>query len=96
MGDLGEAAAGSGSKFGMLAKELAPLVGEAGLIVGVAAAAVYATSKIAGMVETMQGGNGMTTQYGGYLHDYATQLASVAKLTNNQSEFSKRERNFIY
>lgn len=30
--------------------------------------------------------NGMTTQYGGYLHDYATQLASVAKLTNNQSE----------
>lgn len=86
LGDLGEAAAGSGSKFGMLAKELAPLVGEAGLIVGVAAAAVYATSKIAGMVETMQGGNGMTTQYGGYLHDYATQLASVAKLTNNQSE----------
>ena len=34
----------------------------------------------------MQGGNGMTTQYGGYLHDYATQLAGVAKLTNNQSE----------
>lgn len=86
LGDLGEAAAGSGSKFGMLAKELAPLVGEAGLIVGVAAAAVYATSKIAGMVESMQGGNGMTTQYGGYLHDYATQLAGVAKLTNNQSE----------
>lgn len=86
LGDLGEAAAGSGSKFGMLAKELAPLVGEAGLIVGVAAAAVYATSKIAGMVEAMQGGNGMTTQYGGYLHDYATQLAGVAKLTNNQSE----------
>lgn len=86
LGDLGEAAAGSGSKFGMLAKELAPLVGEAGLIVGVAAAAVYAISKIAGMVESMQGGNGMTTQYGGYLHDYATQLAGVAKLTNNQSE----------
>lgn len=86
LGELGEAALGSGSKFGTLAKELAPLVGEAGLIVGVGAAAVYATSKIAGMVETMQGGNGMTTQYGGYLHDYATQLAGVAKLTNNQSE----------
>lgn len=86
LGELGEAASGSGSKFGTLAKELAPLVGEAGLIVGVGAAAVYATSKIAGMVESMQGGNGMTTQYGGYLHDYATQLAGVAKLTNNQSE----------
>lgn len=86
LGELGEAVLGSGSKFGTLAKELAPLVGEAGLIVGVGAAAVYATSKIAGMVETMQGGNGMTTQYGGYLHDYATQLAGVAKLTNNQSE----------
>lgn len=86
LGELGEAASGSGSKFGMLAKKLVPLAGEAGLIVGVGAAAVYATSKIAGMVETMQGGNGMTTQYGGYLHDYATQLAGVAKLTNNQSE----------
>lgn len=86
LGELGEAALGSESKFGMLAKKLAPLVGEAGLIVGVGAAAVYATSKIAGMVESMQGGNGMTTQYGGYLHDYATQLAGVAKLTNNQSE----------
>ena len=34
----------------------------------------------------MQGGNGMTTQYGGYLHDYATQLTNVANLTNDQSE----------
>ena len=34
----------------------------------------------------MQGGNGMTTQYGGYLHDYATQLTDVANLTNDQSE----------
>ena len=34
----------------------------------------------------MQGGNGMTTQYGGYLHDYATQLTNVANLTNEQSE----------
>lgn len=83
---LSEAAGTSGGKFASLAKELVPLVGTAGLIVGVGAAAVYATSKIAGMVESMQGGNGMTTQYGGYLHDYATQLTNVANLTNDQSE----------
>lgn len=48
--------------------------------------AVLLTKKLAGLFETMQGGNGMTTQYGGYLHDYATQLTDVANLTNDQSE----------
>ena len=48
--------------------------------------AVLLTKKLAGLFETMQGGNGMTTQYGGYLHDYATQLTNVANLTNDQSE----------
>ena len=74
MGDLGEAAAGSGSKFGTLAKELAPLVGEAGLIVGVGAAAVYATSKIAGMVESMQGGNGVGTTFGNTMDNFIQTL----------------------
>lgn len=74
LGELGEAASGSGSKFGTLAKELAPLVGEAGLIVGVGAAAVYATSKIAGMVESMQGGNGVGTTFGNTMDNFIQTL----------------------
>lgn len=65
---------------------LASLVGTAGPIAIVTAGTVFLTKKLAGLFETMQGGNGMTTQYGGYLHDYATQLTNVANLTNEQSE----------
>lgn len=71
---LGEAAGTSGGKFASLAKELGPLVGTAGLIVGVGAAAVYATSKIAGMVESMQGGNGVGTTFGNTMDNFIQTL----------------------
>lgn len=71
---LGEAAGTSGGKFASLAKELGPLVGIAGLIVGVGAAAVYATSKIAGMVESMQGGNGVGTTFGNTMDNFIQTL----------------------
>ncbi len=70
----------------LLGTSLASLVGTAGPIAIVTAGTVFLTKKLAGLFETMQGGNGMTTQYGGYLHDYATQLTNVANLTNEQSE----------
>lgn len=69
-----------------LGTSLGSLVATGGGIALATAGAVVLTKKLAGLFETMQGGNGMTTQYGGYLHDYATQLADVAKLTNDQSE----------
>lgn len=69
-----------------LGTSLGSLVATGGGIALATAGAVFLTKKIAGLFETMQGGNGMTTQYGGYLHDYATQLANVANLTNDQSE----------
>lgn len=69
-----------------LGTSLGSLVATGGGIALATAGAVILTKKLAGLFETMQGGNGMTTQYGGYLHDYATQLADVAKLTNDQSE----------
>ena len=72
--ELGEAAGTSGGKFASLAKELGPLVGTAGLIVGVGAAAVYATSKIAGMVESMQGGNGVGTTFGNTMDNFIQTL----------------------
>lgn len=65
---------------------LAALVGTGGGIAIAAAGAVLLTKKLAGLFETMQGGNGMTTQYGGYLHDYAAKLNELTTITNDQSE----------
>lgn len=69
-----------------LGTSLGSLVATGGGIALAVGGAVLLTKKLAGLFETMQGGNGMTTQYGGYLHDYATQLTNVANLTNDQSE----------
>lgn len=69
-----------------LGTSLGALVATGGGIALAVGGAVLLTKKLAGLFETMQGGNGMTTQYGGYLHDYAAQLTNVANLTNNQSE----------
>ena len=69
-----------------LGTSLGSLVATGGGIALAVGGAVLLTKKLAGLFETMQGGNGMTTQYGGYLHDYATQLTDVANLTNEQSE----------
>lgn len=43
-------------------------------VVGVGAAAVYATSKIAGMVESMQGGNGVGTTFGNTMDNFIQTL----------------------
>lgn len=69
-----------------LGTSLGSLVATGGGIALAVGGAVLLTKKLAGLFETMQGGNGMTTQYGGYLHDYAAQLTNVANLTNKQSE----------
>lgn len=69
-----------------LGTSLGSLVATGGGIALAVGGAVLLTKKLAGLFETMQGGNGMTTQYGGYLHDYATQLTNIANLTNEQSE----------
>lgn len=69
-----------------LGTSLGALVATGGGIALAVGGAVLLTKKLAGLFETMQGGNGMTTQYGGYLHDYTTQLTNVANLTNEQSE----------
>lgn len=69
-----------------LGTSLGSLVATGGGIALAVGGAVLLTKKLAGLFETMQGGNGMATQYGGYLHDYATQLTDMANLTNDQSE----------
>lgn len=84
--DLGDAAGSSSSKFGSLAKALGPLVGEAGLIVAVGAAATAATSQLAGLVETMQGGNGVGTTFGNTMNNFIQTLQRRGDLISSSAE----------
>ena len=54
---LGKAASAAAGGFTSLASSLAPLVGTAGLIAAVAMAAIVGTEKLAGFIETLQGGS---------------------------------------
>lgn len=83
---LGKAASAAAGGFISLASSLAPLVGTAGLIAAVATAAIVGTEKLAGFIETLQGGNGVLTQAGGYLHDYAGAMSSSNVITQKQAE----------
>ena len=83
---LGKAASAAAGGFTYLASSLAPLVGTAGLIAAVATAAIVGTEKLAGFIETLQGGNGVLTQAGGYLHDYAGAMSSSNVITQKQAE----------
>lgn len=84
--DLGDAAGSSSSKFGSLAKALGPLVGEAGLIVAVGVAAAGATSQLAGLVETMQGGNGVGTTFGNTMNNFIQTLQRKGDILSGSAE----------
>lgn len=86
IGKLAEKASGASGKFSSLATELGPLVGEAGLIVGVGAAAVAATSQLAGLVETMQGGNGIGTTFGNTMNNFIQTLQGRGDLISSSAE----------
>lgn len=80
------ALAGSTSGIATFASSLGSLVGTAGAITLVTAGTVMLTKKIAELVETAQGGNGILTQTGGYLHDYAGKMGEAHTITNKQVE----------
>lgn len=84
--DLGDAAGSSRRKFGSLAKALGPLVGKAGLIVAVGAAATVATSQLAGLVETMQGGNGVGTTFGNTMNNFIQTLQRRGDILSGSAE----------
>lgn len=86
IGKLAEKASGASGKFSLLATELGPLVGEAGLIVGVGVAAVVATSQLAGLVETMQGGNGIGTTFGNTMNNFIQTLQGRGDLISSSAE----------
>ena len=69
-----------------LASSALPVVGTAGLIAVATAGTVVLTKKIAELVETAQGGNGILSQTGGYLHDYTGAMSSAHAITQAQAE----------
>lgn len=86
LGDLGNAASVSNGKFGTFAKTLGGFVGAAGLIVGVASAAAFATSKLSSFVEKLQGGNGDATPFGESLGELTRKLRENSDITPQAAE----------
>lgn len=76
---------GAMESISAFASSLGSLVGTAGVITAVTAGTVVLTEKIAGLTETMQGGNGILTQTGGYLHDYVGAMENAHSITRDQA-----------
>lgn len=72
--------------LGNLVSSALPVVGTAGLIAIATAGTVTLTKKIAELVETAQGGNGILSQTGGYLHDYTGAMSEAHAITQDQAE----------
>ena len=77
---------GAMESISAFASSLGSLVGTAGVITAVTAGTVVLTEKIAGLTEIMQGGNGILTQTGGYLHDYVGAMENAHSITRDQAE----------
>lgn len=83
--EAAESAAGTSSGGGLkgFAKALAPLVGEAGLIVGVGVAATMALSGLRDFIETMQGGNGVASAFGAAMDSYFNVLTEKGWISSD-------------
>ncbi len=77
---------GAAGAFNTFASSIIPLVGTAGLIAAATAGTVTLTKKIAELVESAQGGNGILSQTGGYLHDYTGAMSNAHAITQEQTE----------
>ncbi len=86
LGNLGKAAGGASGGFSSLATSIAPLVGTAGLIVGIGAAFVVAMKGLAGWIETLQGGNGIFSEAGTAIKGFITALSESRLITDKQAE----------
>ena len=65
---------------------LGAIFGTAGIVFVATALSVKLAKGIASITEAAQGGNGILTQTGGYLHDYAGEMESAHKITQDQAE----------
>lgn len=87
IGDIGgaakTAATGGLSSF---SSTLGTIFGTAGIVFVATALSVKLAKGIASITEAAQGGNGILSQTGGYLHDYTGEMESAHKITQDQAE----------
>lgn len=84
VGDAAETASTGGLKT--FSSTLGAIFGTAGIVFVATALSVKLAKGIASITEAAQGGNGILTQTGGYLHDYAGEMESAHKITQDQAE----------
>lgn len=84
VGDAAETASTGGLKT--FSSTLGTIFGTAGIVFVATALSVKLAKGIASITEAAQGGNGILTQTGGYLHDYTGAMESAHKITQDQAE----------
>lgn len=84
VGDVAETASTGGLKT--FSSTLGTIFGTAGIVFVATALSVKLAKGIASITEAAQGGNGILSQTGGYLHDYTGEMESAHKITQDQAE----------
>lgn len=87
IGDIGGAAeTASSGGLSSFSSTLGSIFGTAGIVVAATTLSVNLARGIASITEAAQGGNGILSQTGGYLHDYTGEMESAHKITQKQAE----------
>ena len=84
IGDAAETASTGG--LTTFASTLGKIFATAGIVYAATDLSVKLAKGIAGVTEAAQGGNGILTQTGGYLHDFTGDMESAHKITQDQAE----------
>lgn len=84
IGDAAETASTGG--LTTFASTLGKIFATAGIVYAATDLSVKLAKGIAGVTEAAQGGNGILSQTGGYLHDYTGEMESAHKITQKQAE----------
>lgn len=84
VGDAAETASTGGLKT--FSSTLGAIFGTAGIVFVATALSVKLAKGIASITEAAQGGNGILSQTGGYLHDYTGEMESAHKITQDQAK----------
>lgn len=84
VGDVAETASTGG--LTTFASTLGKIFATAGIVYVATDLSVKLAKGIAGVTEAAQGGNGILSQTGGYLHDFAGEMENAHKITQDQAE----------
>lgn len=77
---------GATGAMGTFGASVGTFLGTAGVVAVATTVAVGLAKGIASITEAAQGGNGVLSQTGGYLHDYTGEMESAHKITQDQAE----------